>query len=756
MSAFLTLAQFYEELKTVPGRNIVLNENQLAIIEHGTGPLWIIAGPGSGKTEVLVLRCLKLILVDGIDPRSIMITTFTEKAARNLSDRLISYKAHISIKYPSVSAVDLFQLRVGTLHSLCNSIMLEYRFPGYKNYRPLDDLDQLLFIYFHCLLVIKSENGKKNRLSSEEIQFWKYFTFVWGRGKGRMYANKDTIPSRWIRARALQTMFNRIAEDLIDIEKMKKARSEWRILAEAYEQYAKSLNEHFRVDFAHIQLKFVKFLDHEMGKRFIQGDQSADHPGLKYILVDEYQDTNPIQEEIYLKLGRNHPHNLSVVGDDDQALYRFRGGTVECMINFGKTIKERFGVDVKKIALVNNYRSHKDIVKWYNEYITSFDVMKRAGARAPGKPDLVAKSSISGTYPAVSVITGKAKIELAQKFAELVRGLIDNKIVNDPSECVLLMRSTKENRNWAGPFTQALAEKDIVCYNPRAGRYIEQEEIKVALGAFLSIVDPKPSYDMVANWIQSICNSWRQEYERVAGNPKNKKLKDYVERSAQLIKSLKLKQGIKTPMQEILYHIINHQPFVEWLEDPERTVRLGQLTRLFESYALSPVPGKKDTIRGHLSGSSQKQGEISWMWRLTFYNSFVTLIAEEGLNDPEDEEDMFPKGYLPVMTVHQAKGLEFPFVFVAGLDARDEPGTEHLLEAEMLQFRQRPIRLAPADERVKQDSIRFYYVAYSRARFALIMLAIEDDLKVVVVENQPEGIGGKGKTWLNALVKRLD
>lgn len=90
MGNLLTIHQLYDELSGIPGRTIKFIPNQKQIIEFGTGPLWIIAGPGSGKTESLVLRCLKLLFVDGVKPRSIMITTFTEKAAQNLKDRLIN------------------------------------------------------------------------------------------------------------------------------------------------------------------------------------------------------------------------------------------------------------------------------------------------------------------------------------------------------------------------------------------------------------------------------------------------------------------------------------------------------------------------------------------------------------------------------------------------------------------------------------------------------------------------------------------
>jgi DNA helicase-2/ATP-dependent DNA helicase PcrA len=200
----------------------------------------------------------------------------------------------------------------------------------------------------------------------------------------------------------------------------------------------------------------------------------------------------------------------------------------------------------------------------------------------------------------------------------------------------------------------------------------------------------------------------RQISERKQGDPKNKSLKDYVEKSAKQIGQLKLNQRLQTSMQEILYHVLNHQPFVNWLEDPERTVRLGELTRLFEVYSSSPVPGYPGLLRGSLKGSGQEEGKISWRWRQTFYNSFVTLIIEEGLNDPEDEDQIYPTGYLPIMTVHQSKGLEFPFVFIAGLDANDEPSLEHILEQEMSSFRKTSITLVLPEERVKQDAARFY------------------------------------------------
>ena len=99
--------------------------DQKAAILHGDGPLWITAGPGSGKTEVLVARTLKLLLCDKLSPSSVFLTTFTEKAADNLVNRIATYLDDLDVS-PQISAADL---RTGTLHSLCDTVMREHRYP---------------------------------------------------------------------------------------------------------------------------------------------------------------------------------------------------------------------------------------------------------------------------------------------------------------------------------------------------------------------------------------------------------------------------------------------------------------------------------------------------------------------------------------------------------------------------------------------------------------------------------------------------
>src|SRR5262245_14715839 len=103
----ISLSQFHSILDSTGGRGYPLNASQRSAVDHPNGPLWLIAGPGSGKSEVLVTRTLRLLCVDGIPPRSILITTFTVKAARNLEDRLASYLLALQNQQPTLNSVDL-------------------------------------------------------------------------------------------------------------------------------------------------------------------------------------------------------------------------------------------------------------------------------------------------------------------------------------------------------------------------------------------------------------------------------------------------------------------------------------------------------------------------------------------------------------------------------------------------------------------------------------------------------------------------
>jgi len=744
----LSVDNMLHSLESLPKRDIKLNNPQKKVIKHDNGPLWIIAGPGSGKTEVLVLRCLKLLLVDLVDPRSVMITTFTEKAGRSLQDRLILYTDHIANAYPSIKNVDITQLRVGTLHSLCNDILLEYRFPEYRNFKPMDDLEQLLFIYFNSPIA----NTTKN-LTPKQQKLCRHFKcmFNW---KGKIALNSGHMPNRWARARVVQSLFNRIVEYQLNTNAMIKKGGIFETLAREFRAYEEGLKESYRVDFAHMQSKFLDFLNKPIGKAFINGGAKPNDPGLVHVLVDEYQDTNPIQAKIYFRLASRKPHNLVVVGDDDQALYRFRGGTVESMIQFDRMCIDNYGLSPERIPLVENYRSHPDIVNWCKDYITSFKTMKQPGARVANKENLIPKSKISGDWPAVQLIVGNSASTLANSFAKTIEEFMSHKIIQDYSDCVLLIHSTRESRKWAGPYAEALRKLDIPIYNPRARNFLEEDEVKLVLGALLTIVDANKNYLMVPNWIQEKCQEWRDFYNSQINH--YKVLGEYVRTAKSTIRNTKSGEYLKSTLQDIFYHIVNQKPFDGWCEDLEKAVRLGYLTSVIDAYSSTPVPDHPGINRGSLRMSKQFDGEISLMWRSQFYNALVTLMVEQGLNDPEDEEQIYPKGKVPFMTVHQAKGLEFPVVFVARIDEDAEPGPEHIIEDELNQFREAKVQKSKVDQQAREDMIRFYYVAYSRARYALFLMLKAKRINLGEGNTEQIGLGGKDLGWLKNKLSILE
>lgn len=714
-----------------------LDPNQMNVIDHGAGPCWVVAGPGSGKTEVLVIRVLRLIFVDSVDPRSIVITTFTNKAAKSLFDRILSYANLIFSSHPDLqSQVNIHLLRVGTLHSICNDVMQEYRYPDYENYRLIDDSEQFLFIYEHSVL----STDNTNRF----MPLWKQFQYLFD-GYDSVFGTRgwsgQNIPNRWRRTKAAMALFNRIVEDKLDLGMMSKAGGAFQLLSVAYTDYETLLATHRRCDFAHIQKKFLAFLGSPFGQLFLNGNGTPHHPGIKHVLVDEYQDTNPIQEEIYFKLA--HRRNLCVVGDDDQALYRFRGGTVDCMVNFDAACTRYWRTPLNSVAptwLNTNYRSHTNIIRFFDSYIRSFSEMQLPGARVQQKPRLQWGGAIRGNYPAVGYITDNTIPLTAERFADFVSDLLSHSIITSPSQCVLLMKSVRETSRWAGPFADALRNKNITPYNPRAKAFLEQPDVMFTLGAFIELIDPGQTALAAINapGIQSLVQGWLGEYTQQIGQ--HPRLQNYIALSQAKISQTLASTFLGVNILDIFYHMTSYEPFTLWENQPEAAYRLAQISKLFEIYSSIPNQNRPGSGRGDLLTSSTPGGGVSFNWRKSFYYALIGLLASSGLDDPEDEEGLVPPGTLPIMTIHQAKGLQFPFVFVYNMTWEPRADGAVQLETDTAPFRTHGLQLRfTPDQRSKQDLIRLYYVAYSRAQHSLIHL--------IPKAHRQDGYGYPGKRY---------
>jgi len=338
----------------------------------------------------------------------------------------------------------------------------------------------------------------------------------------------------------------------------------------------------------------------------------------------------------------------------------------------------------------------------------------------------------------VGTITGANLDELAEMYAITVRGLVDNGIVSDPNECNLLLKSTKESPNNAGRYVAALEAQGLQVYNPRNKAFMEQEEVQGLLGTLLAILDSDRRYALDPanrNSIPPAEAAIRATYERLA--TANQPLRDYVQQANAAIR-VQAGQPFSCQLQELVYYVISLEPFSTWQQDPVRRIRLGKLTKLLEAYAsmpiIDPASGlpRPNVNRGLLKASSYYPGEVHGAWLGSFYHLFLGYVTQTGFDDEEVEEVICPPGMVPVMTIHQSKGLEFPFVFVGHMGEGPKVSASHELESLFSAYPTNTARRfarASAAERAEMDLIRQYYVAYSRAEFALIVLGTRSQLR---------------------------
>ena len=706
-----------------------LDAAQQQAIGFGAGPLLIAAGPGTGKTEVLVARCLKFMCCDSVAPGSIMLTTFTEKAAKNLQDRLSEAFLFLCGMYPQLSSIDPSALRIGTLHGICNDVLQEYRYTAYQNRRLLDEVTSALLLH-------KSVVGN---IQPFQADIFTQFNYLFG--------NKpQNSLSKWDWVLALQQLFNRLIEDQVNLPMLQAAGGAWTAVFQANEVYDQALATTFSCDFSYLLKYFRDFLDTAQGNLFLNGDGAGVRLPLTHVLVDEYQDTNPIQESIYLRLSDTPSHSITVVGDDDQALYRFRGGTVECMVGFPAACQNRWSVSPQIIYLSNNHRSDSDIVQWCNTYISSFPQMAAPNVRIPGKPPLSSAVGRTGSHPAVGLIRSSTVAACATGMATLVSDLRANGVIQNYSQCVLLLRSTKNSPKFAGPYVAALQGLGIPIYNPRSRDFLRQDEVAQCLGAFVRIIDPQLTHlgDILSPSIRQLVQRWITEYDAIA--PLNPQLASYVIQGSQAIMNAGTATRITPATPTVLYRLLSHQPFVGYQANPEMDLRLSKITRLFESFC--------SQYGRQLWTDDSNAGQLPGWWYGSFYYGLCGYLEKKGLDDDEDEEVVCPAGYFPMMTVHQAKGLQFDFVFVGNLGGGLWSSNAHLLEQSLRPFRFNPpavVHPIPASQ--WHDDIRQHFVAFSRAKFALILLATDGQLRKN--GSQTASFGNQGGSWLRQNIPRL-
>ena len=301
-------------------------------------------------------------------------------------------------------------------------------------------------------------------------------------------------------------LFNRLSEECIEAEAaiQQTADPMLQAMLEMYATYKQSLNTGRGVnltDFSLLQQRALQVLD-----------GSGDASGIfKHVIIDEYQDTNTIQEHLFFRLAAGD-RNICVVGDDDQALYRFRGATVENFVQFPERCQWYLGTEPRKIPLSTNYRSRADIVKFYTDF------MKRCNWDRPGHAS--GSYRITGKHiyaystdheTAVVATTASAPEVACAEIAHLVRQLIDTGKVENANQIAFLFPSLKYRgvmNVQVRRMKDALEQEGLRVYAPRAGRFLEVDEATALFGVYMHIFGRPPhsdyssmDYEQFHSWI---------------------------------------------------------------------------------------------------------------------------------------------------------------------------------------------------------------------------------------------------------------
>ncbi|WP_456455647.1 UvrD-helicase domain-containing protein [Thermovibrio sp.] len=699
----LTEEDFFKVISEISGKE--LTENQKKAVLHFNSPLKIVAVPGSGKTEVLVLKALYLLTVRGVHPKSIFLVSFTKKAARELLERLISYYEKLKENVKEANG-EPYELYCGTLHSLALKVMDEFQYSELGKYRLMEDFERKLLIY--------KEFQKEIKEKSYDPLFEKLKYF-------KKEQPKEITPDD--RLNFLSLLFEFIPQNRIDYEKLlKEEDKELKLAGELYRKYRETLKKKGLLDYTHSEELFLNFLNSEEAKIFLKGDGEA-FSGVKFVLVDEYQDTNPLDEEIYFTLSKGR--HITVVGDDHQSLYRFRGGVVECFIEFESRYEEFSGRKVKKIEITDNFRSDASIVAFANYFIKKhrkLEGYKNAWEFLSEEKRLKWKSKINSFEELkCSVLNFTAEKEKQAEFVkELVKELKDNKIVEKLSDVVLLMPSSREVRKGektlAGLVREKLKEEGIEVYNPRSKTFKEQEEIEKMVGA-LSYCLLKP---------KGIEKEIKEEVEKLEG-----KLEGELKSKAEELKKETLKGNLS--LLELFYRLL---PLVKGQEESKKrnlaklSSLLSSLERLSQKLVEEELKEKEaEKVLKELQeelgteGNSNSEEERKVAVRLKSYEEFFKTFLPIFLKEEADLQELpeLPEDKFPIMTIHQSKGLEFPIVIVGEVENHPPDFTLGKLEELLSKY----IKRAPVSswERGVVETAKKLFVAYTRAMHLLVILS---------------------------------
>lgn len=660
------------------------NEGQRLAISTVDGPVLITAGPGTGKTYTLVQRAIYLIQERGVQPEQILMATFTDKAAKELITRITNELAARGI------IVNINEMYIGTFHSLCLRIIkehLEYTRLK-KNYRTLDAFDQSYTVFQNIHLF-------------------------------RNIEDVDTVLSNggaWRRAGEICGFVNNLSEELVDPAQLKQdGDPQIEALGKILETYQGLLSEENLMDFASIQTEAYRLL--------------AENPAIlteirekiRYIMIDEYQDTNYIQEQIVFLLG-GESKNICVVGDDDQGLYRFRGATIRNILEFPQKFDDG---ECRIIPLVVNYRSNSDIVDFYNKWMDTTD-----GARFRFRWERFRYSKTIEPHTKTTIkspaVVKLASVEDEDEWQEKILGFIrmlkESGKLTDYNQIAFLFNSVKHGRVTA--LARYLEEHGINVYSPRSDMFFDREEIRLAIGC-LMLMFPVYVMGLEANDYQFLQPEHVAYYRgcimaanELLAKPEYNELLKWIRRRGKIHAGLK--DTTDYAYSGLMYQMFEFEPF-KGILDMEISAGVVDIRPTRNIALLTQVIGKFE----YLHRVDVFNGKYININTERLFNLYLRLLYDGGIAEYEDDAEYAPSGCVSFLTIHQSKGMEFPIVVVDSLGNTPRKSYSDLMEVVEAKYFKRTA-FEPYTQTKFFDFWRLYYTAFSRAQDLLVLSCNED------------------------------
>ena len=597
-----------------------LNERQKEAVLATEGPVLVLAGAGSGKTTVLVNRIAYMISETHIRPWNILAITFTNKAAREMKDRIERLLGD--------TAKDMW---IGTFHSVCVRILRScIDLLGYSRDFVIYDTADTKTVMKECL----------RELDIDEKSF---------------------------PVRNVLSIISNAKNDLMDaatFENVYKSDYRMSIIAKIYYRYQTKLRKNNAVDFDDIILNTVKILSENPDVLSKYQDK------FQYILVDEYQDTNNSQY-LLINLLAQANRNLCVVGDDDQSIYKFRGANIGNILNFEDDYS-----DVQKITLDQNYRSTQNILDAANSVISN-------------NKGRMGKSlwTSNGDGNKVFVYTGTNEYDEARYIARQIKKHFDEQ--GSFSDCAILYRTNAQSR-----VIEEMLMRESVPYKVLSGlRFYDRKEIKDIIAYLRVVYNPNDDVSLA----------------RIINEPKRKI------GNATLEKARNIAREKETSLYDVISHADDYPEFKTAIKKLLSFSEIIQsLIKLKDTVTIEDLTGRILNDTGYMPALVMEDTTES-KTRIENLGEFISVITEFEKNEEtgntlgeflenislvsdidgyDENEDS-----AVLMTIHSAKGLEFPIVFLSGLEEGLFPG----------------MRSMESDDDIEEER-RLCYVAITRAK----------------------------------------